>query len=221
LSAGRARLVLASASPRRQELLSRLGLEFEIRAPEVDETPRAREKPGDLVARLALTKARAVVSAGELALGADTVVALGDEVLGKPSDDDDARRMLRALSGRSHEVWTGVALVRGRAQSGSAPVARDGDEGAFERHATCRTEVVFRTLAESEIADYVASGEPLDRAGAYAIQGGAARFVASYEGELDNVVGLPLALVRELLGGAGLGAPSQPPAAAADFSRRP
>ena len=193
MSLRRARLVLASASPRRQELLARLGCEFEIRAPEIDETPRPHEKPADLVTRLALAKARAVVAAGELALGADTVVALGDEVLGKPGDGADARRMLRALSGRSHEVWTGVALV-----------ASDGDGGGFERRAIGRTEVVFRALEEREIADYVASGEPLDRAGAYAIQGGAARFVARYDGDFDNVVGLPLAVVRELLDEAGL-----------------
>jgi septum formation protein len=193
LSPAAPRLVLASASPRRRELLARLGCAFEIRAPEVDETPRAGEKPAELVARLALAKARAVVGAGELALGADTVVALGDELLGKPRDAADARSMLRALSGRSHDVWTGVALV-----------ARDGDGVGCERGALRRTEVVFRTLAESEIADYVASGEPLDRAGAYAIQGGAARFVARYEGDFDNVVGLPLAAVRELLGEAGV-----------------
>ena len=192
MTAAAARLVLASASPRRRELLARLGCAFESRAPAVDETPRAGEKPADLVARLALAKARAAVAAGELALGADTVVALGDTVLGKPSDGADARRMLRALSGRSHDVWTGVALV-----------APDGD-GGFERHAVRRTEVVFRALAEQEIDDYVASGEPLDRAGAYAIQGGAARFVTRYAGDFDNVVGLPLAVVRELLGEAGL-----------------
>ena len=202
------RLVLASASPRRRELLARLGCAFEIRAPAVDETPKAGEKPADLVARLALDKARAVVAAGELALGADTVVALGDEVLGKPSDGEDARRMLRALSGRSHDVWTGVAVV-----------APDGGRG-FERRAVRRTEVVFRALAEQEIDDYVASGEPLDRAGAYAIQGGAARFVARYAGDFDNVVGLPLAVVRELLGEAGLSIRLQPPTSAADLSRR-
>jgi septum formation protein len=183
--------VLASASPRRRELLSRLGLEFEVRAVDTDETPRPGETPEALVLRLALAKARAAARPGELALGADTVVAADGALLGKPADDEDARRMLAALSGRSHEVWTGVALVEVPAAAGTGRLR--------ERARACRTEVVFRALSESEIDAYVASGEPRDKAGAYAIQGGAANFVARVDGDYTNVVGLPLPLVEELL----------------------
>ncbi len=181
------RLVLASSSPRRRELLAELGLPFEIRPSDADETPRAGETPEALVLRLARIKAATVARPGELVLGADTVVAIDGEILGKPIDDADATRMLRALSGQTHEVWTGVALHRTTA---SEPVAL-----ADAR----RTLVTFRRLSESEIAAYVASGEPRDRAGAYAIQGGAAGFVERIEGDWDNVVGLPLAAVRDLL----------------------
>ena len=183
------RLVLASSSPRRSELLARLGIPFEPRPVETDETPRRGEKPEALVLRLALAKARAAVRPGEIALGADTVVALDQIVLGKPADSNDARRMLRRLSGRTHEVWTGVALVA--APSRGAP--------ACEIARACRTEVRFRKLNEPEIAAYAASGEPADKAGAYAVQGGAGRFVEAILGELTNVVGLPLPLVSELL----------------------
>jgi len=186
-------LVLASSSPRRRELLARLGVEFEVRASDVDETPAPRETPRALVRRLALAKARAVCRPGELTLGADTIVALGDEPLGKPADAADASRMLGRLSNRSHEVWTGVALV-----------AHEGGALPVERVAECRTEVVFRALTAAEIAAYVASGEPLDRAGAYAIQGGAAPFVERIEGDYDNVVGLPVDLVRSLLEESGV-----------------
>lgn len=193
------RLVLASSSPRRRELLARLGLEFEVRAADLDETPAPDETPRALVRRLALAKARTACRPGETALGADTIVALGGEPLGKPSDAADATRMLSRLSGRSHEVWTGVALV-----------ARDGREPRgtpVERVVEGRTEVVFRMISDAEIAAYVASGEPLDRAGAYAIQGGAAPFVERIVGDYDNVVGLPLELVRTLLGEIGALAP--------------
>jgi septum formation protein len=170
-------------------LLGRLGLTFDQRAAATDETPRPGEPPEVLVVRLALAKARAAARPGEIALGADTEVALDGEVLGKPADDEHARRMLRALSGRAHEVWTGVALV--------APPVRGGP--ARERIRACRTEVRFRALGDAEIAAYVASGESADKAGAYAIQGGASRFVEAIVGELTNVVGLPLPTVSELL----------------------
>lgn len=128
-------------------------------------------------------------------LGADTVVAIGERILGKPGDRDEATAMLRRLSGREHSVWTGVALVsEGGVRSGSR-----------------RTEVEFRELSAAEIEAYVRSGEPLDRAGAYAIQGGAAPFVARWDGDYDNVVGLPLGLVAELLRAEGI-APEAPPA---------
>lgn len=182
------RLVLASASPRRRELLARLGVDFEVRPVDADETPLPGEAPEPLVRRLALAKARAAARPGELALGADTVVAIENQLLGKPADEADARRMLRALSGRTHDVWTGVALF--------AP----GKEGGTRELAHVeRTRVTFRELSEAEIVDYVASGEPLDKAGAYAIQGGAAPFVERVDGDYDNVVGLPLATVRQLL----------------------
>jgi len=177
---GAPRLVLASASPRRRELLATLGVVFEVRPSDVDETPRPGEPAEALAIRLALAKARAVAGEGELVLGADTVVALGDEPLGKPEDAAAARAMLARLSGRSHRVWTGVALVEhgpGRLRTAAGAAA---------------TAVEFRPLAAAEIDAYVATGEPLDRAGAYAIQGGAAGFATRLEGSWSNVVGLPL-----------------------------
>lgn len=194
-------LILASASPRRRELLSRLGLPFTVRPSDADETPLAGESPRALVLRLARVKARQVARPGELALGADTVVALAGRVLGKPADDTEAAEMLRQLSGREHEVWTGVALV--------APGS--GGEPARERAGACLTKVTFRTLSAAEIAAYVASGEPHDKAGAYGIQGAAAAFVSGLDGEHSNVVGLPLPLVGELLSGFVLPALSRRP----------
>lgn len=185
-------LVLASASPRRRELLAELGLQFEVRPAAADETPRPAELPEALVIRLALAKAKSAARDGELALGADTVVALADEILGKPADAAEARAMLRRLAGQEHEVWTGVALVareRGRCRI----VAR-----------AARTRVVFRPLSAAEIDAYVASGHPLDKAGAYGIQGAASAFVTGFEGSYSNVVGLPVELVAELLAGFGL-----------------
>lgn len=191
---GAPRLVLASASPRRRRLLAGLGVAFEARATDSDETPAPGESPRELVVRLALAKARAAARPGEIALGADTEVALDGRVLGKPADADDARRMLRRLSGRVHEVWSGVAVVRAE---------RDG-EPAREWTGARLSRVTFRALGDAEIDAYVASGDPFDKAGAYAIQGGAAGFVAAVDGDVDNVVGLPLALVGELLAAAGV-----------------
>ncbi len=181
------RLVLASASPRRRDLLAELGLPYEIRPVDADERPLPGEKPEAMVLRLALAKARAAARDGEVTLGADTVVALGDEILGKPSGSAEARSMLARLAGRAHDVWTGVATI-----------TRDGAV-IRERARAERTRVVFRPLAAGEIAEYVATGEPLDKAGAYAIQGGAAGFVSELVGSRSNVVGLPLEVVRELL----------------------
>lgn len=183
------RLVLASGSPRRRELLARLGVEFEVRPTETDEQPLPGEEPAALARRLALAKARAAARPGEAALGADTDVALDGEIFGKPRDAAEARAMLRRLSGRTHQVWSGVAVV--------VP-ATDGAP-AREAVEVVRSDVRFRDLSDDEIAAYAASGEPLDRAGAYAIQGGAAPFVAELAGELDNVVGLPLAATARLL----------------------
>jgi len=160
-----------------------------------------------LARRLALAKARAAARPGEIALGADTDVALDGEILGKPVDATDARRMLRRLSGRTHQVWSGVALVE--AASPRRP--------ARELVAVARTDVRFRPLSDEEIDDYVASGDPFDKAGAYAVQGGAAGFVVELDGELSNVVGLPLATLVALLGEFGI----EVTVAGAELSRRP
>jgi septum formation protein len=173
-------LVLASKSPRRAEILRQAGIPFTVRTSEVDESPLPEERPDDYVQRLAQMKALAVpAAAGEQVLGADTVVVIDGEILGKPSDDDDARRMLNRLSGRRHEVITGVCL------------RRDGQSLTD----WASTRVWFTELSEGDIEEYVASGEPKDKAGAYAIQGLASKFIDRIEGCYFNVVGLPVALV--------------------------
>ncbi|WFB35541.1 Maf family protein [Kiritimatiellota bacterium B12222] len=180
------KLVLASASPRRAELLRSAGLEFEQRSADVDESPLRHEGAEAMVLRLSKLKAQAVAQdfPESRVLAADTVVVLEGEVLGKPQDEADAVRMLTALSGRSHEVMTGFALC--------------GSVGP--EISTCvRTSVCFRVLSAEEIRAYVASGDPMDKAGAYGIQSGAAGFVASIVGSYSNVVGLPLAQVIEFL----------------------
>jgi septum formation protein len=185
------RLILASASPRRRELLAQAGFEFEVHPAHIPEDPLPGEDPMAYVTRLAMEKAQAVfarVSAsgglpGLAVLGADTTVTLDGHILGKPSDAADAARMLRQLSGRSHRVITGIALVTAQSVESAAEV----------------TAVRFLTLSESEIASYIATGEPMDKAGAYAIQGRAARWIPRIEGCYFNVVGLPLALVSKLL----------------------
>jgi septum formation protein len=182
------RLILASASPRRKEILASAGLEFEVRPSTIDEAPLAGETPDDYARRVARDKALDVAARahpGSVVLGADTIVLSDGEILGKPSDPADAARMLRMLSGVSHEVITAVCLVR-------APA-----EVVALTHET--TAVTFRALDEEEIARYVASGEPLDKAGAYGIQGLACKFVTRIEGCYFNVVGLPIALVYGLL----------------------
>lgn len=185
------RIILASASPRRLELLARLGLDPLVRPADVDERPFDGEAPGPHVARLARTKAEAVaggtdIAADDLIVAADTVVVLGGvssgEVLGKPTDPADAAAMLRRLSGATHHVLTGVHLVRG-----------DRAASAVET-----TEVRFRTIAAAEIEAYAATGEPLDKAGAYAIQGAGGMFVEGIVGSDTNVIGLPLATVVAL-----------------------
>jgi septum formation protein len=174
---------LASQSPRRRELLATAGFQFTVRSRPVEEIRAPGEPPIEYVRRLARAKAEAVReahgSAEEIVLGADTVVVLGDRVLEKPVDADDARGMLRALSGREHVVITGVCLVR------ATRVMVDHES----------TRVHFVELTESEIDAYVLSGEPMDKAGAYAIQGLASKFVDSIEGCYFNVMGLPLARV--------------------------
>jgi septum formation protein len=180
-------LVLASASPRRAELLKSAGFQFTVLPAAIDETALPEERPEEHVRRLAREKAAAAaaVTPGATILGADTVVVVDDSILGKPGDLGDARRMLRLLAGRRHHVFTGVALWR---------------LGAI-RDAVEVTAVEFAPMTAEEIDWYVASGEPLGKAGAYAIQGLASRFVSRIEGSYSNVVGLPIAVVHRLLAG--------------------
>jgi septum formation protein len=178
-------LVLASRSPRRAELLAAAGLPFVVRAADIDETPRPGEMPRDYVLRMAEEKARAVPGTdSETVLAADTTVVLGTEILGKPVDSLDAARMLTALAGQRHEVLTGVCVMR---------------RGVTLALELASTAVWFSPMGKQEIAEYVASGEPLDKAGAYAIQGIASRWVKRIEGSYTNVVGLPVAMVYRLL----------------------
>jgi septum formation protein len=178
-------LILASRSPRRSELLAAAGISFEVLAADIDETPRAGETPEAYVERLAVEKARAVLAVrpDSTVLGADTTVVIDGLILGKPADEREATDMLRRLSGRVHEVLTGVALV-----------SAGGVRSAVER-----TRVWFDLMTDEDISWYVASGEPVDRAGAYAIQGLASRFIPRIEGSYSNVVGLPVALVSSIL----------------------
>ena len=179
------KLILASASPRRAELLRNAGIAFSARATRVPELQQRGESPRSFAKRLAQEKARAirVRRPGGVVLGADTIVVLRGRVLGKPLDRRDARRMLRLLSGRSHQVTTAVCLA--------------GPGFVDTRSETTR--VTMRKLTEKEIRDYVAGGEPMDKAGAYAIQGIASRFVSRIEGCYFNVVGLPVPLVCRML----------------------
>jgi septum formation protein len=185
-------LVLASSSPRRAEILRAVAWPFERLAVNIDETRFGREEAVAYVERLAREKAEAaaVMCAGRLVLGADTVVVVDDEILGKPRSEDDARRMLRLLSGRWHEVLTGIALV----WASEAEAA-----GARLLVAHERTRVRFAQMTEREINRYVESGEPMDKAGAYAIQGRAALFIEEISGDYWNVVGLPVQLVYKLI----------------------
>ena len=201
-------LVLASASPRRRDLLLQAGFRFEVHPAHIPEDPLPGEDPIVYVTRLAREKAEAVyreISGGPdpgstnsekvrpdgqplVVLGADTTVTLDNVILGKPEDAADAARMLRLLSGRTHRVITGVALATAKGAEVAAEV----------------TAVRFHTLSEAEIAAYVATGEPMDKAGAYAIQGRAARWIPRVEGCYFNVVGLPLALVSSLVDASGI-----------------
>ena len=203
-------LVLASASPRRRALLESAGLALRVAPQDVDEGwPGPSEPPLVYVARVAEAKALAYAGAPAVVLAADTTVALDGEVLAKPLDDDDARRMLARLSGRTHHVHTAVAVrVAHATHASDAPDAPDGPTVDARRRALTRTtvttEVRFRRLGAEEIARYVATGEPRDKAGAYAIQGGAGGFVAALSGSYTNVVGLPLEETLTLLRAAGL-----------------
>lgn len=185
------RLVLASGSPRRKELLGLLGLAFEIRVSDADETIAPGTDPREAVQELAYRKAGAVANTlngseqGLVVLGADTIVVLDGEILGKPADHEDARRMLRMLSGRTHAVYTGIALV----EAGGGRVVRDVSE----------TQVVMKDLRDEQIDAYIATDEPMDKAGAYGIQGKASQFITGIRGDFFNVVGLPVSLTADRL----------------------
>jgi len=183
-------LVLASASPRRQELLRNAGITFEMQPADIPENPLPGEAAKASAERLAREKALAVARyrPNDCVLGADTVVVVDGQLLGKPSDAADAARMLRMLSGREHQVITGVCLV----VNGQPSVASE------------TTVVNVGEITDKNIADYVASGEPMDKAGAYAIQGIASRWIPRIEGDYSNVVGLPVALVWRMLRQAGV-----------------
>jgi len=189
-------LILASASPRRAELLTAAGIPFEVRPAHIDESLRPGEDARTYASRLAVEKARAIADHADArpVLAADTVVVIDSQVLGKPVDADDAKRMLRLLSGRTHEVLTAVALMSARANQ---------REPAIDTQ-IASTAVEFGPLATAEIDWYVATGEPSDKAGAYAIQGFASRFVTRIEGSYSNVVGLPMALVYAMCTRAGI-----------------
>jgi len=181
-------LILASASPRRRELLTQIGVSFEVVVHDIDESVIAGETPVQYVCRLARAKAAAVasdagVSRDQIVLGADTIVVVGEHILGKPHDEQDAHRMLSLLSGREHEVMSAVCVCR-------------GELSALE---LSRTKVKFRSLSATEIAAYWRSGEPQGKAGAYAVQGLGALFIESLQGSYSGVVGLPIFETANLL----------------------
>jgi len=185
VSSSPVRLLLASTSPRRAELLRAAGFEFDAVRSDVDESPLPGEQPRDYVLRLALGKARAASPApGQIVIGADTTVVVDGAMLGKPGSAEEAAAMVARLAGRTHEVWTGVALRLDGREVCDVGISR----------------VEFAPMTAEEIAWYVASGEPEGKAGAYAVQGLASRFVTRIDGSYSNVVGLPVALVYQLLG---------------------
>jgi septum formation protein len=221
-------LVLASASPRRQELLRNAGISFTVQPADVDETPLAGESPRNCAERLAREKALKVwqTRPQDQVLGADTIVVVNGTILGKPTGNEDAARMLRLLSGRVHEVITGVCLVgpgvsnnvsggapglAGFARPGSSLAGREAEQpsqnathglATGNRQLATASETTLVTMCElsdDEIRAYVATGEPMDKAGAYAIQGIASRWIPRIEGDYSNVVGLPVALVYRML----------------------
>jgi septum formation protein len=196
-------LVLASGSPRRRALLGALGLEFEVRPADVDEAPQPGEAAEELVRRLAVAKAEAGLAVASerpvVVLAADTLVSVDGAVLGKPVDEADAARMLRLLSDSRHQVLTGVAVASSHGTAATLAVEAEV------------THVHMAPWTDEQIAAYVASGEPMDKAGSYAIQEVGDRFVTRIEGSFDNVVGLPMYLTRRMLAAAGLELGDQPP----------
>ena len=177
-------LILASQSPRRKELLGLMGHPFEIRVADIDETMDQTKAPFDEVARVSRLKALAIQRGeDDIVVAADTIVVCGEQVLGKPRDEADAFRMLRLLSGRDHQVMTGMTVLRGQRCVTATEV----------------TDIHFRQLSDAEILAYIATGEPMDKAGAYGIQGGAALFATHLDGDYYNVMGLPVCALYECL----------------------
>jgi septum formation protein len=193
-------LVLASSSPRRQELLRNAGIPFTVQPANIDETPLPGESARACAERLARAKALEVWRRrlGGAVLGADTVVVVDETILGKPADAQDAARMLRMLSGRVHRVITGVCVVKAAADFDAPGVT---DVTAEIKTSSETTLVTMSEISDEEIREYVATGEPMDKAGAYAIQGVASRWILRIEGDYSNVVGLPVALVWRMLKG--------------------
>lgn len=181
------KLVLASSSPRRAELLDKIGLEFEVTPADVDESRRPDEVPGVYVERLAVEKARAVVGPDTVVVAADTAIVHKGHLLGKPGHPEEARRMLRSLQGATHEVFTGVAVARDEEVASLVDV----------------TEVRLAPMTPEEIADYVETGEPMDKAGSYALQGRAGLYIESISGSPFTVVGMPLHLLPRLISRVG------------------
>jgi len=203
-------IVLASASPRRQQLLRSAGIPFTVQPAEIDETPHQGESPRHCAVRLAREKALYVFNSrpGEWVLGADTIVVIDKAILGKPRDENDAAGMLRRLSGRTHRVITGVCLGGDKGASGQWAAAseakplktEDRELRTWVEDARSETTLVTMSdLSDAEIRSYIATGEPMDKAGAYAIQGIASRWITRVEGDYSSVVGLPVALVYRML----------------------
>lgn len=197
------KLILASGSPRRAEILNAVGWEFTKDVADIDETELPGEAPEDYVRRLALEKAEAVAQKYETAtvLGADTTVVINSQIIGKPVDLDEARRMLKTLSGNWHEVLTGIAIVQ-KFEGDSAYEISGSSVGCYGRTVVSleKTRVKFAEMSDEEIEFLVLKGAPLDKAGAYAVQAQAALFIEGIEGDYWNVVGLPVRLVYRLLG---------------------
>jgi len=189
-------IVLASASPRRQELLRNAGISFLVQPADINETPLANESPQNCAKRLARDKAVAISKSRpqDYVLGADTIVVIDNSILGKPRDAADAGRMLRLLSGRTHKVVTGVCLVTPSMRS-----CESTPEGREVITVSESTLVSMDEITEQEIRDYIATGEPMDKAGAYAIQGIASRWITCIDGDYSNVVGLPVRRVYSML----------------------
>jgi septum formation protein len=194
-------IVLASASPRRQELLRNAGIPFSVQPADINEAPLPGESPQDCAERLAREKAFAVFQSRprEFILAADTIVVVDETILGKPRDANDAARMLRRLSGRTHAVITGVCLLGPVGQKSESAADDRQLVTAFEKTCSETTLVTVSEIFDEEIREYIATGEPMDKAGAYAIQGRASRWIPRIEGDYSNVVGLPVALVYAML----------------------